>query len=362
MAGTFESVGDRFSHSHALPIGLQVEGPLADEVGKLRAQIGVDGTKHVDHQVHQVLERGVGHVELEDREFGVVLGADALVAKGAADLVDAVEAADEQAFEIELRSDAEDQLEVEGVVMRVEGLGGSSAANRMEHRCFDLEEAQVIEEASQGLHDGAARAEDFGDCRVREQIDIAFSVTLLDVLEAVPFRGRRQERFAEMLVAACAHRQRPGLGADGWPFDQDVVGEVEELEHGRVAVVEAVGPYQRLGVAVRGADHEEGATLSDHPAEQRNVGRIVSELVFERQLGAGVLVGGELDQAPPLFFDRGIASPGVRVGQHAELTEALGFAQPCLSELVFGGHFLVLCYSSRASPAFFFFFSAFIKR
>ncbi len=76
-----------------------------------------------------------------------MLGADALVAKGAADLVDAVEAADEQAFEIELWSDAEDQLEVEGVVMRVEGLGGSATTNRMEHRRFDLEEPQVIEEA-----------------------------------------------------------------------------------------------------------------------------------------------------------------------------------------------------------------------
>ncbi len=122
-----------------------------------------------------------------------------------------------------------------------------------------------------------------------------------------------------MLVAACAHRQRACLGADGRPFDQDVVGEVEKLEHGRIAVIEAVGPHQRLGVAVRGPDHEERATLRDHAAEERNLGGVVPELVFERQLGACRFVTGELHQTPSCVFERGIASPRVRVGQDTQL-------------------------------------------
>ena len=134
-----------------------------------------------------------------------------------------------------------------------------------------------------------------------------------------------------MLVAAGAHRERAGPGADGGAFDEDVVGEVEELEHGRVPLAEAVGPHQGLRVAVRSANHEKRAALGDHAAEEREMRRVVRELVFERQLGAGVLVGRELDQPAALLFELRGGAPGVRIRQHAELAEALRLVQPCLS-------------------------------
>jgi hypothetical protein len=60
-------------------------------------------------------------VELEHRVLGVVLVADALVAEVAADLVDRVEAADDEPLEVELEADAEVEVVVEGVVVGHEG-------------------------------------------------------------------------------------------------------------------------------------------------------------------------------------------------------------------------------------------------
>jgi len=110
VARPFETLGDRFAHVYSLPLRLKVECSIARQPREARAQIRIDRAEHVDAQVHQVLVGGVRHVELEDGELGVVLGADALVAERAPDLVHAVEAADEQPLEIELRRDAQDEL------------------------------------------------------------------------------------------------------------------------------------------------------------------------------------------------------------------------------------------------------------
>ena len=86
------------------------DNPSCDEAvypGTLAClQIGIDRTDHLDDEVHQILIRRVGHVEFEDGEFGIVLGADSFVSKRPADLVDAIEAPDEQTLEMKLGRDA----------------------------------------------------------------------------------------------------------------------------------------------------------------------------------------------------------------------------------------------------------------
>ena len=70
--------------------------------------------RRVEHQLagqrrHRVVV-AVRLVDLEHRELGVVGGVDALVAEDAADLVDPLEAADDQPLEVELDRDAQVQL------------------------------------------------------------------------------------------------------------------------------------------------------------------------------------------------------------------------------------------------------------
>ncbi len=60
-----------------------------------------DEGDHLFGAAHDAFVVGVGFVELELRELGVVLEADALVAEVAADLVDAVVAAHDQPLEVQ---------------------------------------------------------------------------------------------------------------------------------------------------------------------------------------------------------------------------------------------------------------------
>ena len=107
-----------------------------------------DVADHVLGQVHDLVVRGVGLVQLEHGELGVVPGADAFVAEVAVDLVDALEAADDQALEVQLRRDAQEQVEVQRVVVRGERLGGGAADDVMHHRRLDFEEAARVEPAA----------------------------------------------------------------------------------------------------------------------------------------------------------------------------------------------------------------------
>ncbi len=106
-------------------------------------------------QRHQVLVRRVGLVELEHRELGVVLARQPLVAEVAADLVDALEAADDQALEVELGRDAHVEIEIQRVVVGLERPRRGAAQDRVHHRRLDLEEAARVEEAPDRAHDRA---------------------------------------------------------------------------------------------------------------------------------------------------------------------------------------------------------------
>ena len=75
---------------------------------------------------HRVAVVGVRLVPLEHRELGLVLVRDALVAEVLADLVDALEPADDQPLEVELGGDAEVEVRFELVVVRHERLARSA--------------------------------------------------------------------------------------------------------------------------------------------------------------------------------------------------------------------------------------------
>ena len=112
-----------------------------------------DGDDEVLREGHQVVVVGVGLVELEHGELGVVGAVDAFVAEVAIDLVDAIEAADDEALEVQLGCDAEGELHVFGVVVGGEGARGGSAGDGVEHGGFDFEVAVGVEEVADGAED-----------------------------------------------------------------------------------------------------------------------------------------------------------------------------------------------------------------
>ena len=77
-----------------------------------------------------------------------MLERDALVAEVLADLVDALEAADDQALEVELGGDPQVERLVELVVVRRERPRERAAVARLQDRRLDLDEAVLVERAA----------------------------------------------------------------------------------------------------------------------------------------------------------------------------------------------------------------------
>ena len=92
-------------------------------------------------------------VQLQHGEFGIVPRADALVAEDPADLVDLLDAADQQPLQVQFQGDAQEQVDVEGVVVRDERPGRGAAGDGVQRRRLDLAEALVVEVAADGADD-----------------------------------------------------------------------------------------------------------------------------------------------------------------------------------------------------------------
>src|SRR5690606_15356876 len=101
----------------------------------------------------------VGLIDLEHGELGVVAARDALVAEVAADLEDAVIAADEHALEVEFERNAQHEIGVEGVVMRLERTGRRAAGDALKDGRLDFEELAVLQKTADMRDDARARHE-----------------------------------------------------------------------------------------------------------------------------------------------------------------------------------------------------------
>jgi len=197
---------------------------------------------------------GVGHVELADRELGVVREVDALVAEDAADLVHAVEAADDELLEVELGRDAHEEVEVERVVVRDEGLGRRAAGDLVHHGRLDLEEAEVVEELAHVVDDARALDEDVAALGVHDEVEVALAVALLLVLEAKVLLGELVQVGRQEDARRRRDRELVALGADRVARDAEDVAAAEQA----VDRLELLG---RLGLAAGGG--KRGQSLSD---------------------------------------------------------------------------------------------------
>ena len=203
---------------------------MSIEVGDGRAvHVLRDLGQHALGEVHHVHVVGVGHVELEHGELGIVLRRDAFVAEVAVDLVHAVHAADYQALEVELGRDAQEQVHVERVVVGGEWLGDRASGDGVHHRRFDFDEGIGVEEAAQGLHDLGALDEDFAHVGVHGEIDVAAAVAGFNVLQAVPFFGQREKVLHQEGDFFDVDGEFAGTGAEEIALHADVVAEVEQL-------------------------------------------------------------------------------------------------------------------------------------
>ena len=107
-------------------------------------------------QLHDIVHICVGHIELADGEFGVMRQVDAFVTEHSSDFVDAIQSTDDKLLEVEFRSDTQEQIEVEIVVVSDEGLGSSTTSEHGCHRRLDFHEAHVVQKPTDVVDDLAS--------------------------------------------------------------------------------------------------------------------------------------------------------------------------------------------------------------
>ena len=281
---------------------LVVETDLLD-AGRLA---GCAGDELLGHR-HQLVVVGVRLVELEHRELGVVLGRHALVPEVPCQLVHPLHAADDQAFQIELRRDAQIKLHVERVVMRDKRPRRRAAGNRLHHGRFDLDEAARVEERADGGHRLGAHLEDTARVGVDDQVEVPLPVARLDVLQAMPLFGKRQVALGEEHHAAGPDAELAGACPEQVPLDADVIAEIEQLEDLEIQFGQRVLPDVDLE-ALEAVGQPEKARLAEVANGQdaacrdrldlvgvEDVGRAVAESADQRRDGVRAIEPPRID-------------------------------------------------------------------
>ena len=173
---------------------------------------------------------GVGLVELERRELGIVPGRDPLVAEAPADLEHLVETADDQSLEVQLGRHPEIEVDVQRVVMRDEGSGRGPPGDRMEDGRLDLDEPLGPQPLAHGLDHVAPQGEQLAGPFVGPQVDLALAVAGLDIGHAVPLVAEVATGLGQQLPFGHLDRELPALGAHHLTAGPDPVAQVEADE------------------------------------------------------------------------------------------------------------------------------------
>ena len=191
---------------------------------------GCQGAQHFLGEIHEVAVVAVGLVELEHGELGVVLGRNAFVPEISVDLEHLFESAHHQALEIELGRDAQEEVHVERVMMRLERLRVRAAGNRLHHRRLDLEETPARHEFADRVHNAAARLEHAARLLAHDEVHVALAVLLLLVRESVEFLRQRPQRLHEQTQLRHFKGKLAGLGLEKGSARAEDVAEVVMLE------------------------------------------------------------------------------------------------------------------------------------
>ena len=302
----------------------------------LPADIGLGPVRPVQHRAAQRLDRGaldqlarqrrhggvvaVGLVGLQHGELGVVRGVHALVPEVAPDLVDLLDAPDEQPLEVELQRDPQVQVQVVGVDVGGEGPCVRPAVYPLQDGRLDLEEPAVVELFA----DRPRRCgPDFGHparLRIDDQVQVALPYPRLRIGEPVVFLGQRAERLGRDREAVRQHRKLAPPRRDHLALDADVVAEINvALPAGEPVLADPVGRDHHLNVPGAVADGGETQLAADpgqhHPAD--NAYPFASGGVRLQALVAG-----------PHLADRVGTGKAHRVGVGARRKQPLALGQP----------------------------------
>ncbi|RMS44312.1 hypothetical protein ALP65_04607 [Pseudomonas aeruginosa] len=255
-------------------------------------------------QVHVVFVVGVGLVELEHGELGVVPGRDAFVTEVAVDLEDLLETADHQALEVQLRGDAQEHGHVQRVVMGLERLGRGAAGDGLQHRGLHFEETALAEETADVGDDLGTHAEGVAGFLVDHQVDVALAVALLGVGQAMVLVRQRTQRLGQQAHAGHVDVQVALARAGQHAFGADDVAQVPGLDLGQGFFRQGLAVDVDLQALAAVLEDDEGTAVEHDPTGHLDRDRcgfqlflgLVGVLFLQvREVGVAAEVVGEGD-------------------------------------------------------------------
>ena len=178
-----------------------------------------------------------------------MLGREAFVAEVAVDLIDALEAADDQSLEVELGGDPQIERAIQRVVVGQEGPRRRAAVERLQDRRLDLDKSLPVEIGADRRDDSGSVDEQLARVLARDQVQLAPTVAGLDVAQPVMLVGRRAQRLGEDLKAIDAQRQLATAAAQHRAVDADQVPKVERAQPREGVLAEHVHTRVQLDLA-----------------------------------------------------------------------------------------------------------------
>ncbi len=157
-------------------------GPGSVEVERsalYRNRSSADGFgSHVADQIFQERQEGIflriRPVELNHGELRIVRIVNAFVPKTAANFKDPLKAANQKPLQIELRSNAQVQVDIEGVVMGRERPSVGTTWDRLEHGCFHFHEVALFQKRTHGSNRFGTQNEPLAHFGIAHQIELPF--------------------------------------------------------------------------------------------------------------------------------------------------------------------------------------------
>ena len=265
LLGEAAVAGRGLRHRQALPGRGEVD--RLSLVGELRRaeQLRRQGGEHLLGQRHHLPVGRVRLVELDHRELGVVLGVDPLVPEVPVDLEDALEPADEETLQVELRGDPQVQVHIEGVVVGHERARRRAPGHRLHHRRLDLEEVPRRQEGAEEGDDPRPPAEDLPDVLVDDQVHVPLPVPGLDVGEPVPLLRKGADRLRQQAEPRRLDGQLARAGEEQGPLDPDDVARVDGFQEEVVRLLPEVILFQVRLQPSRPVGQDEERRLPEAP-------------------------------------------------------------------------------------------------
>src|SRR5690606_12579787 len=111
-------------------------------------------------QFHHIVVIRESLVRLQHGKFGIMLEANALVAEVLPNFKDSLQAANQQALQVQLVRNAQIEITLRPVMMGHKGLGSGAAVEWLKDGGFDLDEATALHKAANRTHHATAEDED----------------------------------------------------------------------------------------------------------------------------------------------------------------------------------------------------------